>query len=213
MNRLDLVMIVRDEARCLERCLASARPWVDGIVVARHRLDRRHGRDRAPPRRARGTFRMDRRLRGRAQRRAGRERRAPGALVLDADEWIVEGGESLAGAARRRRRTSSARSASPACSTPPAAASADAPSWLPRLLPRGVRYAGRIHEQPESALPRRRLPLVVGHDGYLDAHKARQGGPQRARCSRLALDEPPDDAYLHYQLGKDLELRARFAEA
>jgi hypothetical protein len=30
---------------------------------------------------------------------------------------------------------------------------------------------------------------------------------------RLALAERPDDAYLHYQLGKDLELRARFADA
>ena len=50
MNRLDLVMIVRDEARCLERCLASARPWVDGIVVldtgsvdATVEIARRHG--------------------------------------------------------------------------------------------------------------------------------------------------------------------------
>jgi tetratricopeptide (TPR) repeat protein len=30
---------------------------------------------------------------------------------------------------------------------------------------------------------------------------------------RLALAERPDDAYLHYQLGKDLELRGRFADA
>jgi len=33
MHRLALVMIVRDEARCLERCLASARPWVDEMLV------------------------------------------------------------------------------------------------------------------------------------------------------------------------------------
>ncbi|MGZ3429567.1 MAG: glycosyltransferase, partial [Polyangia bacterium] len=33
MNRTALVMIVRDEARCIERCLASARPWVDELRV------------------------------------------------------------------------------------------------------------------------------------------------------------------------------------
>src|SRR6185369_17370590 len=33
MAALALVMIVRNEARCLERCLASARPWVDEMVV------------------------------------------------------------------------------------------------------------------------------------------------------------------------------------
>ena len=30
---LDLVMIVRDEARCIGRCLESARPWVDRMLV------------------------------------------------------------------------------------------------------------------------------------------------------------------------------------
>jgi hypothetical protein len=63
-----------------------------------------------------------------------------------------------------------------------------------------------------SALPRRRLSLVVGHDGYLDAQKAAKAG-RNERLLRLALDAEPQDAYLHYQLGKDLELGGRFAEA
>ena len=41
-------------------------------------------------------------------------------------------------------------------------------SWIARLLPRGVRYKGRIHEQPVASTPtaanlqRVRLPLVIG---------------------------------------------------
>ena len=65
-------MIVRDEARCLERCLASARPWVDEIVVldtgsldATVEIARRHGARVAH-------FEWMRRLRGRAQRGARR---------------------------------------------------------------------------------------------------------------------------------------------
>ncbi len=33
MNPIALVMIVRNEARCLARCLASVRPWVDEMLV------------------------------------------------------------------------------------------------------------------------------------------------------------------------------------
>ena len=62
------------------------------------------------------------------------------------------------------------------------AASQHAPSWLPRLLPRGVRYAGRVHEQPLSALPRRRLDVQVAHDGYLPRRWRGKRGPQPSSC-------------------------------
>ena len=45
----------------------------------------------------------------------------------------------------------------------------------PRVLPRGVVYEGRIHEQPASDLPRRRLALSLGHDGYTTENLARKG--------------------------------------
>jgi hypothetical protein len=80
------------------------------------------------------------------------------------------------------------------------------------VLPRGARYEGRIHEQPEAHWPRRRLNVTVQHDGYMDAAMRVKQGRNEALL-RLALVEHPDDAYLHYQLGKDLELRARFADA
>jgi tetratricopeptide (TPR) repeat protein len=87
-----------------------------------------------------------------------------------------------------------------------------APSWLPRLLPRGVAYQGRVHEQPISALPRRRLELRLEHDGYLPDAMARKRGRNR-RLLKQALLDNPDDPYLHYQLGKDLEVHGDFAAA
>ena len=33
MNRIALVMIARNEARCIERCLRGARAWVDEMWV------------------------------------------------------------------------------------------------------------------------------------------------------------------------------------
>jgi hypothetical protein len=203
-------MIVRDEERSLERCLESARASVDEIVV----VDT--GSSDATPEIAR---RLGARVAtfawcddfSAARNAALALAEAPWRLVLDADEWIVAGAGSLA----------SLRGLAPEFIGQISVASAFddarggvgyAPSWLPRLLPRGVRYTGRVHEQPESMLPRRRLELVAAHDGYLDAHKASKAG-RNERLLTLALGETPDDAYLHYQLGKDRELRSHFATA
>ncbi|MGZ5712611.1 MAG: glycosyltransferase [Caldimonas sp.] len=210
MNRTALVMIVRDEARCIERCLASARPWVDELRV----LDT--GSTDA-------TIDIAQRLGARvdsypwnddfaaARNAALAHVDADWCLVLDADEWIVEGGECL----RRLRHRGADRvglirvaSAYDSVGGEPG----EAPSWLPRVLPRGVRYAGRIHEQPVSQLPRERLPLVVGHDGYLDAHAARKRG-RNQKLLALALAADPADAYLHSQAGKDFEVQGRFEAA
>jgi|SoiMethySBSTD1v2_1073268.scaffolds.fasta_scaffold153422_2 glycosyltransferase involved in cell wall biosynthesis len=210
MNALALVMIVRDEERSLERCLESARAWVDEIVV----VDT--GSSDATPDIAR---RLGARV-GRfawcddfsaARNAALALAEAPWRLVLDADEWIVAGADALA--ALRDLAPDFIGQISIASAFDDAQGGVGhAPSWLPRLLPRGVRYAGRVHEQPESTLPRRRLELVVAHDGYLDANKAKKAG-RNEKLLTLALGEAPDDAYLHYQLGKDRELRRLFATA
>jgi glycosyltransferase involved in cell wall biosynthesis len=132
-------------------------------------------------------------------------------LVLDADEWLGEGGgsdlDSLLGRAE------------PFVGLLPVSSEFDlhgsvetAVSWLPRLLPRGVRYQGRIHEQPVSGLPRRRVQLPVSHDGYRQGGLAQKKGRNQALLVR-ALAETPSDPYLLYQLGKDYEIYEDYANA
>ncbi len=210
MYRIALVMIVRDEARCLARCLASARPWVDEMIV----LDTGS---------ADATIEIARRAGARVERfewacdfAAARNAAlapcdADWRLVLDADEWIDGGGDALA-ALRHEAADFIGQISVASLFDVSGGRIEEAPSWLPRVLPRGVTYAGRVHEQPVSALPRRRLSLRVSHDGYLDAQKARKQG-RNEMLLRLALEVDPDDAYLHYQLGKDLEVRAQFEAA
>lgn len=211
MKTMDLVMIVRDEARCLARCLASARPFVDAMVV----VDTGSADATVAIARAAGahvhsfTWCDDFSA---ARNHALSLSTAHWRIVLDADEWIAHGGASLA-----NLRTS----ADDFIGLVPVESRIDvpgqgeqiAPSWLPRVLPQGVHYEGRIHEQPIGALPRRRLEdLAIGHDGYLAAQRGAKQG-RNERLLRLALAERPDDAYLHYQLGKDLEIRGDFAAA
>ena len=210
MNAIALVMIVRDEARSIARCLASARALVDEMVV----LDT--GSVDATPDIARSLGARLERFAwcddfAAARNAALALTEAPWRLVLDGDEWIAEGAQALA--ALRTLAPQFIGQIRVASDFDDASGDVgQAPSWLPRVLPRGVAYRGRIHEQPDSALPRRRLGLVVGHDGYRDANKAKKAG-RNEKLLQLALAEAPDDGYLHYQLAKDRELRALFAAA
>jgi len=209
-RRIALVLIDRNESRAIERCLASVRPWVDEMIV----LDT-GSVDDTPAIAARCgahvthfTWIDDFAA---ARNAALALTDADWCLVLDADEWIAEGGEALA--AIRDAAPDFIGQLNVVSLVDGGGGRVDrAPSWLSRLLPRGVRYEGRVHEQPASTLPRRRLALTIEHDGYQPAQMADKRGRNR-HLLQLALAARPDDAYLHYQLGKDHEVNAEFEAA
>lgn len=210
MYDLSLVMIARNEARCIERCLSSVRAHVDAMLV----LDT--GSTDATPELARAAgARVEHfdwcddfaAARNAALARAD----ADWSLVLDADEWLVDGAAALQ-ALRAQPPSYIGVLRVDSLYGADAAAAQRSASWLSRVLPRGARYEGRIHEQPAASWPRQRLGVTVLHDGYMAAAMRGKQGRNDALLRR-ALRERPDDAYLHYQLGKDLELRERFAEA
>ena len=210
MPSIALVMIARDEARCIERCLRSAAGVVDQMWV----LDTGSVDD--TPMLARNCGAEVRHWAWRDDFAAARNAAlalsaCDWQLVMDADEWVAAGAESL----QAWRQDPAARIGLLRVVSQidgGAAGQQQAPSWLPRLLPRGVRYAGRVHEQPVSALPRQRLALQLGHDGYLPAQMPRKAGRNRQLLQR-ALHSDGEDPYLMYQLGKDHEVQGRFADA
>ena len=56
------------------------------------------------------------------------------------------------------------------------------------------------------------MATVLGHDGYrADALKVKTG--RNAQLLARALRHAPDDAYLHYQIGKDHDVYERYADA
>jgi len=209
MADLAAVLIVRDEARCITRCLASLRPFVDRMVV----LDT-GSRDDTPALAAAagalvhhapwpGDFAA---ARNQALDLAG----AAWNLIVDADEWLASGGEHLRAFCAGPQRLGRLCVDSADDSVPGQRQSAR--SWITRLLPAGVRFAGRVHEQAVSDLPRHDLAVVIGHDGYLAAQRV--GKQARNRPLLLAeLAEHPGDAYLHFQLGRDAEAAGDLAEA
>jgi glycosyltransferase involved in cell wall biosynthesis len=211
MPRLALVMIARNEARCIARCLDSVRSHVDAMIV----LDTGSTDDTVAIARACGAtvhhfswcddFS--------AARNAALEYSdADWNLILDADEWIEGDAEALASrtlppAPAPARFVGCVRIVSQAGSDQPAAR-----KFIPRILPRGVRYEGRIHEQPVSPLPLTVLPLAVRHDGFEEAQLARKAGRNEALL-RVELTANPGDSYLWFQLGREHLVRGRASEA
>jgi glycosyltransferase involved in cell wall biosynthesis len=210
MSSLALVMIARDEARCIERCLRSAAAWVDELWV----LDTGSVDDTAALARCCGARVVSWAWRDdfAAARNAALALTAcDWRLVLDADEWIGSDADALqAWRQDATPRIGLLRVASLIDGGPGGVQ--QSPSWIPRLLPRSVGYRGRVHEQPVSALPRHRLALQVLHDGYLPEQMARKG-ERNHRLLQQALQLDGADPYLLYQLGKDHEVHGRFADA
>lgn len=205
-----LVMIVRNESRCLARCLDSARDHVDDMLV----LDT--GSTDGTPDIARQCGARVAHFDWVDDFSAARNAAlalvdAPWRLVLDADEWLASGTQALASLRSRAPEFIGLLSVDSLVRDDSGAVQ-NAPSWLPRVLPRGVNYAGRIHEQPQSALPRERLDLHIGHDGYLPEQMQPKGDRNRTLLS-AALAEQPHDVYLRYQLGKDFEVRGHYEQA
>lgn len=211
MTRLALVMIARDEARLIARALESARPHVDRMIV----LDTGSADGTREIARVAGAEVHDFAWIddfAAARNAALAHSDADWNLVLDADEWIAAGGETLgpdvlvagAGGVIGEVRIESHMDQ-------PGADGAGQ-SWIARVLPRGVGYEGRIHEQPASDLPRLRLPLTVGHDGYTAENLARKGA-RNETLLMAELEGAPEDAYLWFQLAKEHQARGRAPQA
>ena len=139
---LVLVVIARDEAARLGRLLASASPWVDGMLV----LDT-GSRDATPDIARQAGARVERytwcddfaAARNAALSHAGGRWH----LVLDADEWIVGGGQALHEAAAADPTFVGAIHL---INTFGEASGSRSSEWLSRLLPGDVRYTGCVHE-------------------------------------------------------------------
>ena len=237
--RIALVMIVRNEAKSIARCLLSAKSAVDEMIV----LDTGSTDATMAIARDLGAKVFEWAWRddfAAARNEALSHSTADWNLILDADEWLVGDGQLLRQAAQREHLSGSgflgllqvkspldAQRVAVPSAAPEAAADRPLPtldvnapgsqiyfSWLPRFFPRGIKYIGRIHEQPGSEPPLqfRKLAVEIGHDGYLWAKMSEKKGRNRS-LMLAALRDDPEDPYLHYQLGKDYDIYGDFSEA
>jgi len=76
-------------------------------------------------------------------------------------------------------------------------------SSVSRVLPRGVYFTGKIHEQVDSIFPRIGIGIEILHDGYLYSNKSDRNLP----LLLLELEENKNDGYILYQIAKQYSLK------
>ncbi len=194
MGTIALVMIVKDEERCLKRCLDSVRGLVDRMIVVDtgSQDGTREIACRAGAEVYDHTWKNDF---AEARNYALSLSDADWNLILDADEYITEGtrgdmdmflraGDCLGDVyIYNRYQEDGEESCVRFCAS--------------RILPRGVYFTGKIHEQPDTDLPSVLVPLKVEHDGYMQT-----GVKEKRNLPYLLaeLEERPGDPYLFYKI-------------
>ena len=194
MKTIALVMIVKNEERCLKRCLDSAKPLVDQIIVVdTGSQDRTQEIARLAGAKV-YTYAWKNDFSD-ARNYALSLSDADWNLILDADEYISAGSREeitpflespLYLGDIYRQDVYLENGEKSYCKT-----------RISRLLPKGVGYKGKIHEQVDSSLPSVLLPISVEHDGYLKTgEKEKRNLPYLLR----ELQECPYNAYLLYKI-------------
>lgn len=199
-------MIVKNEARCLARCLASIRAVADEIIVAdtgstdgTPEVARRFGAKVLPFKwindfAAARNFALDQAC-------------GDWILVLDADEHASDAlrdeiPKFTAGPPQigRLKIVSDFRHHGQTLRSS---------THVARLFPRGPRFQGRIHEQIASPLPRVNLRGELWHDGYLETAKSERN----ISLLQAELAREPRSAYLQYQLALEFTSLGRTPDA
>lgn len=206
MNKLALVMIVRDEEHCIARCLTSASPYVDEIIVVDTGSTDRTKKIASECGASVYDFLWINDFSA-ARNFALSQSEANWNLVLDADEFISEFDVDsvnhfmLAHQVVGRIQVVS--------ETQNQGESSETRNYISRLIPRGFRFEGRIHEQIVPNVLRCNVQIIVKHDGYLGTDKSNRNIP-------LLIEElkyHPNDPYYCYQLAKEYQGRSNLIES
>ncbi len=202
MNTLALVMIVKNEERCLEKCLRRVGSLVDEIYITDTGSTDRTV-EIAKSFGAHISQYLWKNDFADARNYSLSQSTCDWNLILDADEYLKNGTreelnsfmqckEQIGAIQLNNFYVESRSQAGEEIGT--------AYSYIARLFPRGVGFVGKVHEQVDSTLPIRPVPLVFDHDGYLQEGK----GKRNLEILYKQYEETPDDPYILYQLAQTL---------
>jgi len=209
MYSINLVLIVKNESRCIDRCLSSFREFVDEIILVDTGStdDTLNKSLQYDPIIYQITWADDFSL---ARNYALEKSQADWNIVVDADEWLMSGASHI-----HTLKNCSANFVGLINIVNQFEGNQQlnfSISSLPRVLPKGVRYEGKVHEQPVHVYPIRNLEIQFGHDGYQASQRANKIG-RNEKILRSELVNFPNDSYTNYQLGKQLTSDKNFEAA
>ncbi|WP_138496171.1 glycosyltransferase [Paenibacillus pinistramenti] len=209
MIKIALVMIVKNEETVLERCLKSAASMVDEIIIV-DTGSTDQTKQIAEKWKAQVydfEWTQDFSL---ARNFGLQQSTADWNLILDADEYIHEADwEKVKSLLTVQSPAEFVGRITIVNETIVNGEFSKATNRIPRLLPAGVRFQGKIHEQISEQWRRVDLPITVHHDGYLNQNKSARNIP----ILEQELKAHPESPYYCYQLAKEFEGTSDYAQA
>ena len=206
MKTLNLVMIVKNEERCLERCLQSVKDLVDDIIIVDTGSEDATKQIAVSFKAKVYDYKWKNDFSD-ARNFALSKSDSDWNLILDADEYLVQGRRS--DISRLLDRVDSLGAIQIKNAYMDNGELSYGIDYTTRIIPKGVFYCGKIHEQVDSRFSRIPLPLIFEHDGYLMPNKPERNLP-------LLLEElknNPKDSYFLYQTASTLVNMNRHKEA
>lgn len=205
--KLSLIMIVKNEERCLKRCLMSVKEYVDEMII----VDTGSTDKSKEIAEAMGAKVIEFEWCNdfaKARNYGLEQSTGDWNLILDADEYITKIDKSMLMAFMNNpNRLGQIKIVNILNKKGDTTYSK---VFLSRLLPKGVRYTRSIHEQPDTSLPSIKLPIEVYHDGYLnEAVKVKRN----LELLKEQAPKSPQDGYIMYQLAYTLHLAEKYKEA
>lgn len=207
MKKISLTMIVKNEERCLERCLKSVAPYVDEMIV----VDTGSSDNTKQIAASCGAQVYDYVWENdfaKARNYALSKASGDWNLVLDADEYISKIDMQQIKAIMINQGQIGCIKIVNEIHTEDGINYSKV--YVPRLLPKGIKYTRSIHEQPDSNLPRVKVKLELYHDGYVD-----QAVKVKRNLTYLEeqIKKSPKDSYILYQLAYTLYLNEEYQKA
>lgn len=204
--KISLAMIVKNEEKNIARCLQSVKNLVDEIVIVdtgstdntiniikEHQNVNLHHYEWCDDFSSARNYSIEKTT-------------GDYILVLDADEYIISGTRndldlimSKNAIGRILVYSDFKKENQDLCSK----------NYISRFFPKNVQYAGVIHEQLNSNLPRLKMNLIVKHSGYFNTKKGERNIPLLIK----AVKKNPTDPYYLYQLGKELRISEKYVES
>jgi glycosyltransferase involved in cell wall biosynthesis len=207
MKTLNLVMIVKNEERCLARCLESVKELVDDIII----VDTGSSDSTKEIALSFGAKIYDFvwiNDFSAARNFALSKSDSDWNLILDADEYLTQGNRDDISIFLENTQQLGAIQIKSAYMDNNNELNY-AIGYMTRLIPKGISFTRKIHEQVDSDLPIVNLPLVFDHDGYLLPNK----GDRNLNILLSELKDKPNDNYLLYQTAITLKNMSRYKEA
>ncbi len=203
---ISLAMIVRNEERFIKRCLESVGDLVDEIVIV----------DTGSTDNTINIIKSITNIKvynlnwnddfSIARNYALEQCKGDYILVLDADEYIIEGKREELEKIMANNKIGQVKILSHFERENQIYYST---AYISRFFPKEIRYIGSIHEQLDCTLPKIKMNINIGHDGYYRTNKSNRNIP----LLKKEVEKNPNDPYYLFQFGKELRLSNKYEEA